>query len=65
MFDQCLKKGDGESAGIQIQIRDKETVDICRGYTHTILGHPCAHVTNMSAKYLDLNTMHHEEIYES
>ena len=32
-----------------------ETVGVCKGCTHVILGHLYAHVTNMNTKYLDLN----------
>ena len=65
MFDQRINNGDGELVGIQIEVWDAEMAGICRRYTHAILGHPYTHVTNMTAKYLDLNTMHHKDIYKS
>ena len=65
MFDQHIKYGDGELAGIRIDIWDIETSGVCRGCTHAILGHLCKHITNLNAKYLDLNKMVHDKIYES
>ena len=65
MFNQRIKSGDRELAGIHIEILDAETAGVRKGYTHVILGHPCVHITKMTAKYLHLNTRHHEEICES
>ena len=65
MFDQRIKSGDGELAGIRIDRWDVEMAGVCRGCTHTILGHPCKHITNLIAKFLDLNKMIHDEICES
>ena len=62
MFDQRIKSG---LAGIQIEIWDAETVGVYRGRTHTILGHPSGHITNLMAKYLDLSKMEHDKICES
>ena len=50
MFDQCIKSGDGELAGIRIEIWDAETAGVCRGGTHTILEHPSKHITNLMPK---------------
>ena len=38
---------------------------ICRGCTHTIVGHPIRHITNLTSKYLDLNKFEHDKICES
>ena len=65
MFDQRIKSGDGKLAGIKIDICDVETAGVCRGSTHAILGHPCKHITNLTAKFLDLNKMMHDKICES
>ena len=65
MFDQRIKSGDGELAGIRIDIWDVETAGVCRGCTHAILGHPCKYITNLTAKFLDLNKMVHDKICES
>ena len=65
MFDQRIKSGDRELAGIRIDIWDVETAGVCRGCTHAILGHPCKHITNLTAKFLDLNKMAHDEICKS
>ena len=31
MFDQCIESGEGELAGIQIEIWDEEAAGVCRG----------------------------------
>ena len=65
MFDQHIKSGDGELAGIQIEIWNAETVDVCRGYSHAILGHPGGHITNATVKYVDLSKMENDKKCES
>ena len=55
IFHQCIKSGDGKLAGIQIEI----------WCTHANLGHPCTHITNLTAKYLELNKIEYDEICES
>ena len=64
MFDQCIKVN-RELAGIRIDIWDMEKAGVCRGCTNAILGHPCKHITNLTAKFLDLNKMVHNKIYKS
>ena len=65
MFNQCIKSGDGKLAGIKIDIWDVEMAGVCRGCAYAILGHPCKHITNLTAKFLDLNKMVHDEICKS
>ena len=65
MFDQRIKSKDGELASIRIEIWDTKTAGVCRRCTHTILGHPSGHITNLTAKYLDLNKFEHDKICES
>ena len=65
MFDQHIKSRDRALAGIRIDIWDVETADVCRGCTHAILGHPCEHITNLIAIFLDLNKMVHDKICKS
>ena len=65
MFDQRIKSGDRELAGIRIDIWDVETAGVCRGCTHAILGNRCKHITNLTAEFLDLNKMVHDKICKS
>ena len=65
MFDQCIKSGNCKLAGIKIDIWDVEAAGVCRGCTRAILGHLCKHITNLTAKFLDLNKMEHDKICES
>ena len=65
MFDQSIKSGDSELAGIQIEIWNAEMVGICRGYIHAILEHPNGYITNLKAKHLDLSKMEYDKICES
>ena len=62
IFDQRIKSGEGELAGIRIDIWDVETASVCMGCTHAILGHTCKQITNLTAKFLDLNKIVHEKI---
>ena len=64
MFNQCSKSKDRKLAGIEIEVQDAEMAGVCRGCTNEILGHECAHTINMTAKYLDLSFMPHDEICE-
>ena len=65
VFDQRIKSGDREVAGIQIEIWNAEKAGVCRGCTHTILGHPSGHITNLTSKYLELSKVGHDKICES
>ena len=46
-----------ELAGIQIEMWNAEMAGVCKGCTCAILGHTSGHITNLKAKYLDLNKM--------
>ena len=56
-----IKSGDGELVGSKNNLCDTEMVDICSGCIQIILGHPRTHVTNLTAKYLDLSIMLHDK----
>ena len=65
MFDQHIKSGDGELAGIQIDTLQPDITTICRRCMHAVLGHPSTETTNMTAKIFFLNIMLHDKICES
>ena len=50
LFDQHIKSGDGELAGIQIDTLQPDITTICRRCMHAVLGHPSTETTNMTAK---------------
>ena len=62
MFNQRIMIGGRELAGIQIDIWNTETVGVCRGYTHAILGHPCAHITSIKRFIKENEYTKHDQI---